>query len=129
MTLGVLAEFLLEWFLNKDPFFKGKDNNEQLIKIIKILGFENFKAYCDKYNVELKSKMIKKIESYSGVKWEHYEEELPNIHQYKDAFNLLEKLLNYDHNERILPKDALKHKFFTDVSDDMDIDSSEEEGD
>ena len=70
---------------------------------------------------------MKKMDNYSGVKWEDFDIELTNVQQYKDAFNLLDKLLEYDHNERILPRDALKHRFLADISDEMDIDSSGEE--
>ena len=39
----------------KEPIFKGLDNNDQLIKIIKNLGTEDLVNYCFKYNVELDS--------------------------------------------------------------------------
>ena len=94
---------------------------------MRVLGYGKFKNYCEKYGVELKGKMIKKMDNYSGVKWEDFDIELTNVQQYKDAFNLLDKLLEYDHNERILPRDALKHRFLADVSDEMDIDSSGED--
>jgi casein kinase II subunit alpha len=33
----------------------------------------------------------------------------------KDAIDLLEKMLVYDHNVRITPKDALSHPYFADM--------------
>ena len=39
-----------------------------------------------------------------------------NKHKVNDAgLDLLEKMLVYDKNERILPRDALKHEFFAPI--------------
>jgi casein kinase II subunit alpha len=37
----------------KEPFFQGKDNYDQLVKIAKVLGTDELYAYIDKYNVTL----------------------------------------------------------------------------
>jgi casein kinase II subunit alpha len=37
----------------REPFFKGDDNNDQLVKIVKVLGSEEFEKYIDKYEIEL----------------------------------------------------------------------------
>ena len=39
----------------KEPFFQGKDNYDQLVKIAKVLGTEELFAYIEKYNVTLDS--------------------------------------------------------------------------
>ena len=33
----------------KEPFFKGADNQDQLIKIAKFIGTEDILSYCEKY--------------------------------------------------------------------------------
>ena len=39
----------------KEPFFQGKDNYDQLVKIAKVLGTDDLFVYLDKYNVTLDS--------------------------------------------------------------------------
>ena len=35
----------------KEPFFQGKDNDDQLDKIAKVLGTEQLFDYLEKYNI------------------------------------------------------------------------------
>ena len=35
----------------KEPFFQGHDNNDQLVKIAKVLGTEDLYKYIAKYDV------------------------------------------------------------------------------
>ena len=37
----------------KEPFFHGRDNYDQLVKIAKVLGTDDLFAYLDKYSLEL----------------------------------------------------------------------------
>ena len=37
----------------REPFFKGADNQDQLIKIAKTIGTEEIINYTTKYNIEL----------------------------------------------------------------------------
>lgn len=39
---------------NKDPFFHGRDNYDQLVKIAKVLGTKDLFDYLDKYGLTLK---------------------------------------------------------------------------
>ena len=34
----------------KEPFFKGTDNDDQLIRIAKVIGAEDIRAYVDAYD-------------------------------------------------------------------------------
>ena len=38
---------------NREPFFKGADNQDQLIKIAKLLGTDEILEYCQKYGIKL----------------------------------------------------------------------------
>jgi casein kinase II subunit alpha len=38
---------------NKEPFFKGSDNYDQLEQITKVLGTEELYVYLNKYNIKL----------------------------------------------------------------------------
>lgn len=37
----------------REPFFKGADNYDQLIKIAKVLGTQDVLEYVDKFNLKL----------------------------------------------------------------------------
>ena len=37
----------------KEPFFRGADNYDQLVRIAKVLGTDNLYSYLNKYNLEL----------------------------------------------------------------------------
>src|SRR5262245_45128469 len=39
----------------KEPFFVGKDNNDQLVRIAKVLGTDLLYSYLDKYDTQLDS--------------------------------------------------------------------------
>jgi casein kinase II subunit alpha len=36
-----------------EPFFQGKDNYDQLVKIAKVLGTDDLKKYLNKYHLKL----------------------------------------------------------------------------
>jgi casein kinase II subunit alpha len=38
---------------SREPFFKGADNQDQLVKIAKFIGTEDIMAYCEKYRIVL----------------------------------------------------------------------------
>jgi len=38
---------------NREPFFKGADNQDQLVKIAKFIGTDDIMEYCTKYNIKL----------------------------------------------------------------------------
>lgn len=37
----------------REPFFKGDDNYDQLVKIVRVLGSDTFEQYIDKYEIDL----------------------------------------------------------------------------
>ena len=39
----------------KEPFFQGHDNNDQLVRIAKVLGTDELKTYLHRYNLKLPS--------------------------------------------------------------------------
>ena len=47
-----------------DPFFKGNDNYDQLVKIAKVLGTDDLIAYVKKYKLTLPSGVSKILKNY-----------------------------------------------------------------
>ena len=54
---------------HKEPFFQGKDNHDQLVKIAKVCGTQELYAYLDKYNIELEEDFIAMIGTHSKKEW------------------------------------------------------------
>lgn len=99
----------------KEHFFLGKDNQDQLAKIVSVLGTKDFVAFVEKYSISVDPQdMIyykdKKKKPFSSFIDEKCKDLCPD-----DAIDLLEKMLIYDINERITSREAMKHRFFDEV--------------
>lgn len=93
-------------------FFLGRDNEDQLAKIIGILGYKDFLKYINKYDIDtsrldvyyLKKKTKKPFTDFINKENKHLCS--------KAALDLLEKMLIYDHDQRITAREALNHPYF-----------------
>ena len=57
----------------KEPFFKGADNDDQLIKIAKVIGTENILAYVEKFpHIQLSPYFQEHLINYKPKPWEKY---------------------------------------------------------
>ena len=107
--------------LRKEPFFRGMDNFDQLGKIIGVLGTSDLLNYMTKYKVELTPDLRNVVAKYilrGGQKqsWASMipaECPLPSA----NALDLLNKLLVYNHDDRLTAKQAIEHSFFDEVRD------------
>lgn len=112
---------------NKQYFFHGKDFPEQMLKIIQVLGMDDFEIFVDKYQIqkpgfmsqEQDKKLLfsnancerKQFKSFVNNKWN--EEKMKFIDD--DIIDLIDKLLKYDPLERLSAKEAMEHKYFDSV--------------
>ena len=101
----------------KEPFFAGHDNYDQLVRIAKVLGTDELYAYLNKYRIELDPNFENLIGLHSRKPWNKYVT-AENQHMVStEAIDFLDKLLRFDHQERITAKEAQKHPFFDPVRD------------
>lgn len=58
----------------RDTFFKGSDNFDQLVKIVKVLGEEDLYTYCKRYALRIPSEVKSSLalRSYPKVPWENF---------------------------------------------------------
>ena len=98
----------------RDTFFKGLDNFDQLLKIIKVLGKEDLDKYLKRYNLRMPIEVKKMMGSKEWPKqpWENFITAENMEFANEDALDLLDKMLQFDKNLRIRPKDAMQHKYF-----------------
>lgn len=57
----------------KDPFFKGDDNHDQLIKIAKVLGTQDVYDYVNKFDLKLAKEIEDKMQNFQKKPWEKYQ--------------------------------------------------------
>jgi len=98
--------------LDRDPFFNGEDNDDQLMKITKVLGTEDLYKYLDKYGLELNEEQEYLIKNRSKKNWERY---IPYENEdlaHPAAIDLLDKLLRYDPADRLTAQQAMEHPYF-----------------
>lgn len=96
----------------REPFFHGHDNQDQLVKIARILGTKDLFEYTDKYGLELDTNYICLIGSHQRRPWEKFITDENRHLTTPDALHLLDHMLVYDHQMRITAKDAMNHSFF-----------------
>ena len=119
----------------REPFFRGKDNMDQLGTIVAVLGTADLHVYLSKAKIEMKPEIRKVIAKYTlqgGKKkeWSSIKDEFStnissdaNGASYPpsaDGLDLLSKLLVYDHTVRLTARQAMAHSFFDPVRDRVD---------
>lgn len=99
----------------KDPFFYGHDNYDQLVKIAKVLGTAELNAYLNKYNLELDPHLEDLVGSHTRKPWSKFINS-DNQHLVSpEAVDFLDKLLRFDHQERLTAREAMAHPYFNEV--------------
>lgn len=95
----------------KEPFFQGSDNFDQLNKISKVLGTEDLYKYLETYDLELDKQFDDVLSPHTRKPWSAFISDKTPLAS-KDAVDLVDKFLIYDHAKRMLPKEAMAHPFF-----------------
>ncbi|KAA6390635.1 MAG: putative Casein kinase II subunit alpha [Streblomastix strix] len=114
----------------KYPFFKGKDDEDQLVKITHVLGTDELRRYCDKYQIQFEI---------SGPLLNHRKKNWEDLKKTSDIYNsqgqvqpqkpgtnldelitpdglrLLTRLLVFDHDSRLSAKQTLEDEYFAEV--------------
>ncbi|XP_049622642.1 casein kinase II subunit alpha-like [Suncus etruscus] len=96
----------------KEPFFPGLDNNDQLVKIVKVLGTEALYEYINKYNIELDPRYGELLGRHSRKHWERFINEDNEHLTSSEALDFVDKLLCYDHQTRLTAREAMDHPYF-----------------
>ncbi|KAI5124431.1 hypothetical protein M0805_008315 [Coniferiporia weirii] len=99
----------------KEPFFHGHDNYDQLVKITKVLGTEELFNYLDKYEIGLDAQYNEILGRYQKKPWTRFITSENQRYISNEAIDFLDKLLRYDHQERLTAKEAQGHPYFDPV--------------
>lgn len=96
----------------KEPFFHGHDNYDQLVRIAKVLGTKELYEYLERYQIELDPRFNDILGSHTRKRWERFVNQENQHLVTTDALDFLDKLLRYDHRERITAREAMLHPYF-----------------
>jgi len=95
-----------------------------LVRIAKVLGTEELYEYIDKYHIDLDPRFNDILGRHSRKRWERYAFSLSRLHRFSfvhsenqhlvspEALDFLDKLLRYDHAERLTAREAMAHPYF-----------------
>mmetsp|Transcript_8197 Transcript_8197/g.16132 ORF Transcript_8197/g.16132 Transcript_8197/m.16132 type:complete len:355 (+) Transcript_8197:2557-3621(+) len=115
LDMWSLGAMFAGMIFRKDPFFHGHDNTDQLVKIAQVMGTDDLLKYLQKYGLELDDAYDGVLGQYSRKPWSKF---INSDNQHlctPEALDFLSSLLKYDHAERILPKEAMRHPYFQPV--------------
>jgi len=99
----------------REPFFHGQDNQDQLLKIAKVLGTNDLYSYLHKYGIVLDPIFQQLLGVQTRRSWKNFVNSDNKHLAVPEAIDLLDKLLRYDHQERLTPREAMQHPYFNPV--------------
>ena len=99
----------------REPFFYGHDNYDQLVKICRVLGTDELYSYLNKYGIELDPQLEALIGTHSRKQWSKFVTSENQHLVTPESMDFIDKLLRYDHQERLTAKEAMAHPYFDPV--------------
>lgn len=99
---------------DRTPFFRGKDNFEQLEKIAEVMGTDELDRYIAKYRLKLDAETVALLHKHERRPWADF---VPKNDKFinQDVFDFLDKTLVYDHDARLTARECMAHKWFDPV--------------
>lgn len=116
LDMWSLGATFASMIFKKEPFFHGHDNQDQLVKIAKVLGSEKLFEYLDRYNIQLDGDFESLLVDHDRRPWTRFVNAENTKWCSPEALDFLDSLLRYDHQERVTPKEALDHPYFSALS-------------
>lgn len=115
LDMWSLGCVLASMIFRKEPFFHGHDNNDQLVRIAKVLGTDELHIYLSKYCIDLDPRFEDILGRHSRKQWKRFIT-VENQHLVtNEALDFLDKLLRYDHAERLTAREAMSHPYFNNL--------------
>ncbi|KAF7911167.1 uncharacterized protein EAF01_002675 [Botrytis porri] len=115
LDMWSLGAMFASMIFRKEPFFHGNSNSDQLVKIAKVLGTEDLFDYLDKYEIELDAQYDDILGRFPKKNWHSFVNAENQRFVTNEAIDFLDKLLRYDHQERLTAKEAMAHPFFAPI--------------
>ncbi|KAJ0565485.1 putative protein kinase CMGC-CK2 family [Helianthus annuus] len=84
-------------------------------ELIQVLGTDELNAYLNKYQLELEPQFKALVGRHSRKLWSKFMNADNQHLASPEAIDFLDKLLRYDHQDRLTAKEAMAHPFFMQV--------------
>lgn len=119
LDIWSLGCILAGMVFKKEPFFRGRDNCDQLVQIARVLGSETLFGYMDSSKHQLHPQYDGLLErsSFSKKSWSKFVTTENQDLVSPEALDLLDRMLVYDRAKRITPREAMQHPYFGTVRD------------
>lgn len=114
LDIWSFGAMLASIIFKKEPFFHGNSNTDQLVKIARVLGTETLYEYLDKYDITLGPE-YEHFGTYPARPWTKFMNSENSKYTSPEALDFLDKLLKYDHKQRLTAKEAMLHPYFDEV--------------
>merc|ERR1712129_549163 len=96
----------------KEPFFHGRDNHDQLVKIAKVLGTWGLYEYIKQYDLRLDPAIESILSRYQRKPWTKFVNNYNKKYMSNESLDFVARLLRYDHAKRLTPREAMAHAYF-----------------
>lgn len=96
LDMWSLGQMFASMVFRRQPFFHGNSNADQLLRIAKVLGTDDFFSYLDKYKIELDVSYNDILKPFPKRSWQSFINSENRTYTSPEAFDLLDKLLRYD---------------------------------
>ncbi|RWA10186.1 hypothetical protein EKO27_g4924 [Xylaria grammica] len=121
LDMWSLGAMFASMIFRKEPFFHGNSNSDQLVKIAKVLGTDDLFDYLDKYEIELDAQYDDILGRFQKKPWHSFVNPENQRFVSNEAIDFLDKLLRYDHQERLTAKEAMAHPYFAPIRDEATL--------
>jgi casein kinase II subunit alpha len=111
LDLWSVGCMLASIIFRRDPFFRGADNRDQLVKIAQVLGTDLMDAWMNKYGLYVDPSFRLLIGTHLPQNWGNYVNSENSKVATELAIDFLDKLLRYDPQERLTAREALCHPY------------------
>ncbi|XP_055986203.1 casein kinase II subunit alpha-like [Sorex fumeus] len=112
LDLWSLGCMFASMIFQKEPFFHGCDNYDQLVRIVKVLGTEGLYDYINKYNIKLDAQFSELLGRHTRKRWDRFIHSENQHLVSPEALDFLDKLLRFDHQTRLTAREAMDHPYF-----------------
>eukprot|EP00485_Elphidium_margaritaceum_P010669 CAMPEP_0202685494 /NCGR_PEP_ID=MMETSP1385-20130828/1276_1 /ASSEMBLY_ACC=CAM_ASM_000861 /TAXON_ID=933848 /ORGANISM="Elphidium margaritaceum" /LENGTH=438 /DNA_ID=CAMNT_0049339855 /DNA_START=193 /DNA_END=1509 /DNA_ORIENTATION=+ len=96
----------------KEPFFHGRDNHDQLVKIAKVLGTAGLYEYIKQYDLRLDPAIESILSRYQRKPWTKFVNAYNKRYISNESLDFVDRLLRYDHAKRLTPREGMAHAYF-----------------
>jgi casein kinase II subunit alpha len=93
LDLWSVGCMLAGMIFQKEPFFHGQNNYDQLVKIARVLGTDDLVEYLDKYNLELDAEFGELLGHHVRKPWTKFINSTNQHFISEEALDLLSSLL------------------------------------